>query len=585
LPAPPRRGRLAAIVLGAVLVTAVITTAIVKPRAPATGGEPVRRFDVIGGPFNPHEDTPPALSPDGQKVVFVLEGRLWVRRLNQLEPQRLDGTEGATNPAWSPDSESIVFCAENDLKSISIRGGSTTTLAIGVGSIAGGRSIAWGPNGRIAFTTPTGLLAEASARGGDFQTILNPEEGSDADFHEISFLPDGSILFVVHRATGGTDTLAVLTGNTRKTVIQIDKTALSHPTYSSTGHIVFRRGKTKTGLWAVPFSLAKLETTGEPFLITPNGSMPSAADDGTLLYVTDAGSSLFHLAWVDREGVVDGEPASLPMSGIRSPAISPDSTRVAVMGSESETDNIWVYDIVRKTRTRLTFGTNDWDPVWTPDGERIVFWDGATRALSIKAADGTGELERLVAQELSDSGNPSISPDGKWMAFWVQPTNTTDDIWYMPLDGDRVPVPMLNSSFVEGEPRISPDGNFLAYYSEESGKAQIYLTRFPSGDGKWQVSVEGGRYPVWSSKGNELFFLNRTLLMQVDVVTDPSVQLGTPRALFDAAKVGVEVTGEARFDVSRDAQRFLMVQAVKEESVTPHLVISYDWLNQFRDRD
>ena len=76
------------------------------------------------------------------------------------------------------------------------------------------------------------------------------------------------------------------------------------------------------------------------------------------------------------------------------------------MGTESETDNIWVYDIVRKTRTRLTFGTNDWDPVWTPDGERIVFWDGATRALSIKAADGTGELERLVTQELTDSGVP-----------------------------------------------------------------------------------------------------------------------------------------------------------------------------------
>jgi hypothetical protein len=171
------------------------------------------------------------------------------------------------------------------------------------------------------------------------------------------------------------------------------------------------------------------------------------------------------------------------------------------------------------------------------------------------------------------------------MAFWVKPTNTTDDIWYMPLDGDRTPVPMLNSTFKESDPRISPDGNFLAYVSEESGKSQVYLTRFPSGSGKWQVSVEGGHYPVWSPLGDELFFLNRTLLMQVDVVTAASVQLGTPRTLFDAAQVGVEATGDARFDVSRDARRFLMVQAVHEQNITPHLVINYDWLTQFRDRD
>ena len=256
------------------------------------------------------------------------------------------------------------------------------------------------------------------------------------------------------------------------------------------------------------------------------------------------------------------------------------------MGNENEEDNIWVYDIVRKTRTRLTFGAStDWDPVWTPDGDRIVFWDGATSALSIKASDGTGELERLVTQELTDSGFPSISPDGKWMAFWVKPTTTTEDVWYMPLDGDRIPVPLLNSTFKEGDPRISPDGNFLAYVSAESGNPQIYLTRFPGANGKWQISVEGGHYPVWSPLGNELFFLNRTLLKQVDVVTEPSVQLGTPRTLFDAAKVGVEVTGNARFEISRDAQRFLMVQAVHEEDITPHLVINYDWLTQFRDRD
>jgi Tol biopolymer transport system component len=582
---PARPLRWGWITVAAVLLTATMTTFVVKSRIPSPGQAVIRRFEAISGPFQYKDETAPALSPDGRKVLFVRDGLLWVRRLDQLEPQRLEGTEGATKPAWSPDSEFIVFSAKGDLKTIPVGGGSTTTIAIGAGDIGAAGGIGWGADGRVVFSSGNGGIAEVSERGGDFHEILAPEEEKESDLHQPAILPDGNIIFVAHRVPEGPDTLVVFADGVRKDVLRIESQRLANPVYSPTGHIVFRRTRSKAGLWAVPFSLARLEVTGEPFLITPGGSLPSVANDGTLLYVNGASSGLHQLLWVDRDGVI-GEAVGQPQTDVAAPALSPDGTRVAVMGRDGEIGNIWVYDIARKTRTRLTFGNaTDWDPTWTADGKQVVFWDGTTRALSAKSADGTGEMVRLVEQNLVDSGVPSISPDGKWMAFWAKPTAQEEDVWYMPLDGDGEPVPIVASPFVEDNPRISPDGNFLLYVSEESGKREVYLTRFPSGDGKWQVSVEGGTFPIWSPAGDELFYLEGSIVNRVEIATEPTVRLGTPSALFDAAEVGVDVLGYTRFEVSRDASRFLMVQELRTHDVAPSLVLNYDWIAQFRDND
>ncbi len=571
------------ITAAAVLLTAAVTMGVVRSLLPPPDDAVVRRFEAIGGPFEYRVDEAPVLSPDGRRIVFVRDGDLWIRRLDQLEPHRLEGSEAAIRSAWTPDSESIVFSAKGDLKLAQVDGGSMTTLAIGVvdEGLAGGTSC--GPDGRVIFTSANGGIGEISIRGGDGHDLLSPDGETEVDFHQPSFMPDASVLFVAHRVPQGADTIAVLTDGVRKDLIRFESQGLETPIYSPTGHIIFRRSRTKAGLWAVPFSLGKLEVTGEPFLITQDGSLPSVADDGTLLYVSGASGGSSQLVWVDRDGEI-GEPVGQPQPGIAAPALSPDGTRAAVMGTEGEIGNIWIYDLARRSRTRLTFGNaRDWDPAWTSDGTGVVFWDGATRALSMKAADGTGEVVRLVEQNLVDSGVPSISNDGKWMAFWVKPTVQQEDIWYMALDGDRTPLPFLASEFVEDNPRISPDGNFLAYASNESGRREVYVTRFPSGEGKWQVSVEGGTFPVWSPAGGELFYLDGTVIKQVDVLTGSAVRLGTPRPLFDAAKVGVDVLGESRFEVSRDGQRFLMVKEMREQHVTPALVLTYDWIAQFGD--
>ena len=142
--------------------------------------------------------------------------------------------------------------------------------------------------------------------------------------------------------------------------------------------------------------------------------------------------------------------------------------------------------------------------------------------------------------------------------------------------------PLLESEFAEGSPHISPDGRVLAYSSDESGRDEVYLTRFPSGEGKWQVSVDGGNTPAWSSAGDELFFLDGTTVKQLDVTLDPGPRLGTPRTLFDTAASGLNVLGHSRYEVSQDGQRFLMVRNVQAEGVAPGVVIHYDWEATFR---
>jgi len=570
----------------AILLTAAITLLVVRALSPEPPPEQTRRFRAIHGTFLDGNDAPPRLSPDGRKIVFSRDDSLWVQHLDQLEPQKLRGTVGAVKPAWSPDSESIAFSAREDLKVVPASGGEVTTVAVGIRDVSTVGGISWGPDGNIAFTSGNGGLAMVPARGGDPKVVLQPDDDQEDDFHELEFLPDGNMLFVIHRAAVGPDTLAVLDQGSSRYLFSLDSGRLANPVYSPTGHILYRRSQAKSGLWAVPFSLDSLETTGEPFLITPDAHYPSVADDGTLLYVRGDADPLRQLVWVDRDGVIDEQPLGQPLQGIAAPSLSPDGTRVAVMGREGETGNIWIYDIERKTRSRLTFGSNaDWDPTWTPDGKDVVFWNGDTQAISKKSADGGGEIERIVKVDLRDSGIPTISSDGKWMVFWMLPTGRggLGDIFYMDLESGNDPLPIILTEFDEFYAGISPDGTLVAYDSDESGGKEVYLTRFPSGDGRWQVSVDGGSHPVWSPAGDELFYTAGTRVHTVQVDTRDGVRLSSPETLFDLEGTGISTSDPRRYDVSNDGRRFVMVQDVRDKTVPPAVVLNYNWIEPFRD--
>jgi Tol biopolymer transport system component len=263
---------------------------------------------------------------------------------------------------------------------------------------------------------------------------------------------------------------------------------------------------------------------------------------------------------------------------LRKPAFSPDGKRIAVMGLEGDLWDIWVHDIATATRTRLTFKTGmDWDPIWSPDGSTIYFWDGEARVIAKVPADGNGAVERVVPEDTVDSGDPSITRDGRMLIFWVKIATSASDLWYLPLQGERKSTPLMTTTAQETNPRFSPDGRYVAYESDESGSKEIYLTRFPGGDGKWQVSTQGGSEPVWSPSGDRLYFRSGDAVMEATISTQPTVRSGVPRRLFLGRDIGVKVDQTTRFAISPDGRRFVMVQPILTQGAGPRLVLVEHW--------
>ena len=207
--------------------------------------------------------------------------------------------------------------------------------------------------------------------------------------------------------------------------------------------------------------------------------------------------------------------------------------------------------------------------------------DGVPGDLFWKLADGTGAAERLTTSRFRQYPS-SWSPDGQFLAFHQQPSMASPevDMWILPLEGERMPQPILQTQFNEEAPTFSPDGHWLAYASDESGRYEVYVRPYPKvEDGKWQISTEGGVEARWAPNGRELFYRNRDQMMVVDITTEPTFRPGAPRQLFEQV-FNVTNVGP-NYDVSPDGQRFLMVQAVEEGAPTQIKVV-LNWTEELK---
>jgi Tol biopolymer transport system component len=247
--------------------------------------------------------------------------------------------------------------------------------------------------------------------------------------------------------------------------------------------------------------------------------------------------------------------------------------------------DIWVLDVARHTKTRLTFGPlySAW-PVWWPDGKSIVFDYGASGApdsLYRQNADGTGSKEKLLETPGIQEIPFSVSPDGRYLAYMRRDpkSSTTWDIWAQPMfpdtSGAQKPFPVVATNFGDFTPSFSPDGKWLAYANNETGRLEVYIQPFPSGAGRWQVSTAGGSRPNWRKDGKELFFWTTDQqVMAVDVnQKGASLQLGTPHALFKA----ITVSGASGpYTVSADGKKFVM-NTVLPQSISEPLTLITNW--------
>ena len=548
----------------------------------------VRKFQIPleddGGGVRSHRS---AISPDGTMVALIDRGRLWIRDLKFLESREVAGTEGAGYPFWSPDSEFVGFEAGGSLQKVPAAGGPSTTLCdLPPGAF---RSATWGAAGSVVFKLSEKGLFEVSAQGGDPALKLNadPAKG-ETNLTTPYFLPDSrTLLFIVSQFDAGPEwKIVALSGSTRKDVLETTQTTINHSrtlAYSPSGHLIFSRRGPYPSVWAVDFSRSALAVSGEPFRVQ-DGAHPSCSADGTLVYesLSHEGSGPHQLVWVDLAGKVL-RTIGQPQDRMRRPALSPDGSEVAVTGNENGNDDIWIHDTARGTKRRFTFYAGvDASPSWSPSGDRIAFdsMRSGLRDLFVKAADGSGEVQPLVTGPLWQAA-PQWSRDGKYLLYATEGRETAWDQWYRPLpDGD--PTPLLQTSPMEAEAKLSPDGRYVAYQSEESGRFEIYVTAFPSGEEKRLVSANGGVTPKWSGRGDELFYVEGNSLMAVDVETQQSFKIETPRKLFDGDRIGTRFSRgiSPMYDVAADGQHFVMVQSLGRERGNSVIVVQ-NWFAEF----
>jgi Tol biopolymer transport system component len=584
--AAPRRPLLAIGVGTALAAAGFALGFLLHPGAP---DPPLRRFEIPVSDLTTGlgSGTTLALSPDATRLAFTSQDRLWIRHFDRVEPRVLENTEGAVRPFWSPDGEWIAYGTDERLWKIHADGGEPVALCeleSGFSPAAGG---AWREDGTIVFCHGDGPLLAVSAQGGDPDTLLPIAEGDD-DFHNVAPLPGGGLVFVVHRAKETFDRIDTFVGGKRSTLLFLDGVELTFPVWSPSGHLLFRRSGQNAGIWALPLS-SRGEPRGDAFLAVPEGDLPDVAADGTLIHVRGNFSEKAQLVMVDREGhlvdTIGTEQELRPF--VR---LAPDGTRI-VARVWAENPDLWIFDRARGTQTRFTFEESDEQfPAWSPDGKSIFFtrWDDAPGfTLHRKAADGTGAIE-----DVGPGGIPIVSSDGRFLVYTKQDDAdpSSFDIWYRQLGADGrptgEPILFLDTPHITWNGTVSPDGRFLAYQSDESGRNEIYLKRFPSGDGKWQASVDGGFWPRWNAAGSELFFADGSELLAVSVQTSPDLSLGTPRVLFERETLDNLPNGwPDAFDVTSDGQHFLLAQGVAtDSSVRRGLVVVQNWFAEFETR-
>ncbi len=515
-----------------------------------------------------------AIAPDGARIALIEKGRLYIRDLDKPGRRAVEGTEGAAGqPFWSPDGGRVGYFSDlgRVLNQVPADGSLPAKRICDTGGRGFVKSAAWNAAGEIVFDAWSGDMTtgrdlfKVAAEGGTPEVLLAGSEVEDRNYQMPHFLPHGKgLLFTVQHSDGGCE-LALRKGTQTRTVLRLADERIAFPVYAPDGFIVFQRGWiNRTALWAVPFSLSRLEATGAPFEIAPGGGWPSAAGD-TLVYLSEPPRTQ-QVVWLDRSGRVAGTfGPPLADTHIGSLSLSPDNAKAAIDAYiKGFVEDIWVIDGERNALMRLTFDqSRDAEPAWAPQGDRIAFTSerSGVSEIFLKALDPHSPAEPLVAGGL-EKYNPCWSPEGGFLTYHMRSPETRRDIWLLAVKSGAAadsPRLFLQSAFDDTLPQISPDGRFVAYMSNLSGQWEIYLRPFPEGTGEWQVSAGGGMYPRWSAESGELFYVCGRDLMAVKVGTRPRLALGTPARLFSWPNLGMAMIN--RYDVSRDGRRFAVVQS------------------------
>ncbi len=584
------RLRLPWVAATAVLSAVVVGVAIWNLRKP----EPrqVIRFDYElpeGQEFSTFISPLLAVSPDGRQFVYSTRQGLYLRSMEELAAKLILGTEeDPQQPFFSPDGQWIGYLSASDgkLKKISLKGGAPVALCNPTTRLVGA---SWHKDNTIVYGQRPGDIMRISANGGTPESLIKAES---AYLLYPQILPDGkSVMYT--ETTSATQTKIIvqsLKSGERKELFEGYSAR-----YLPTGHIVYMLPN--NNVFAIAFDLDRLEVIGGPVPIVEDVRQVAISDSGTLVYIPRTSAATVFiprdLVWVDREGreeQITGGPSSY-----LNPRISPDGKKVALSIEASGNRDIWIWDLLRKVLTRLTFDEGpECSPLWTLDGKGIAFLSLRTSKSGVywKAADGTGGEELLFSLPGLITFPASLSADGKTIvgAEW-ELGRMNFDIGILPTEGDSKPRLILKERYHEAQPQVSLDGRWMAYTSNESGQNQVYVRPFPEVEGGlWQVSTTGGDSPLWSPDGREIFFRNGDAVMVSSVRTDPTFSFETPKMLFQGTYVSsVLAFGSWDFstwDINPDGRRFLMMKelgaATTAERGLRKITVVLNWFEELK---
>ncbi len=583
---PPAENRVVKVLAGCALAVLLVAAGFVVSNLMRRGNQ--REAAPIRFGINPPAGTSlsfagqrtVAISPDGLRMAIGAGSsdgpRLYLRELNTASSVPIRGTEGATDPIFSPDGRWLAFFMGGKLKKVSLDGGAPVTLAENVIYAQGA---AWGGDHNIYYSPSLNSpILRVSENGGTPQAVtkLQPDKGELGHISPILLPGQKTLLFSVYSG-GNVDDASIVAeqiGSEGKKVL-IAKGFDPH--FLAPNHLLYMHAGS---LMAVTFDARKLQAGDSPLSVVQDiltNSLSGSAQydlsrDGTLIYV-NGGRQATENTLLLAEHDAKPQPFQVKPNLYESPRFSPSGKSLALTLRLPDPD-IWIYDVERGALRRITFAPGEDElPVWSPDGKHIAFASNGRQEAFRIAVDGSGKEEPLMKNE-SHFHLQSWSPDGKLIAYERLGSSGQWEIWILPLEGDRKPYPYLVSQFSMYEPAFSVDGNWMAYTSNESGRGEVYVQRFPGPGEKIQVSTDGGNNPVWTRDRKQLVYENGDTLWATEVTVSP-FRVGKSRVLYQG-DIWNDAAGP-NYALAPAGKRIVVVERIKDpEGGNVKVVLNWD---------
>jgi eukaryotic-like serine/threonine-protein kinase len=518
------------------------------------------------------------ISPDGTKIVFVANQRLYLRSLDASAAEPISGTESTSihTPVLSPDGQWVAFQQNLELRKIPLGGGVSVTIYSGRADMG----LSWDTSDRLVFANDNGVYRVA-ADGGSSEKLFAVDAGEA--IYGPRMLPDGDhVLFTATNVIGpdrwDKAQVVVQSISTGKRTVLL--TGGSDARYIPTGHLIYANG---TSLFAVRFDEPQLRVEGAPTVIESDvrrAALPanntgaanySISRDGTLVYLPDEAVDRGTAALVDMEGRLAG--LRIVGENLR---VSPAGDQVAVFNPNDEA--IWIHDLSgTDSPRRLTLEGVSRDPTWSPDGRWITFWSNRVggRGIYRQRTDGSGSVEPLVVP-LASGGPVSWSKDGATL-FYVR---EGEGLWSVAPGG--MPRSLLSGARF-GNASLSPDERWVAFHAREGNLNMPYIQSVSGADGKYAISSDGGHHPLWAPDGRRLFYVanDSQRLMAVDVNLLPAVSFGQPFVVLEA--IEQRLNTNRYYDIMPDGRHLLvLVPSADRGDETQTVEVVIHWIEKLK---